>query len=160
VQPSLMNVGQHAEERIGKAPAKSSRGLEGKGNGRGGFHDEVSGAFTGKVQNRGLPGKHAAFGGAHNRREAAAAPGFDALVAEAHLVRGGAPRARSRAILWTACLLLRTTGRATLSSRGRWRRNADIGEGVHEPGIDGQSLARGRLHRCRHSYATSLGWRE
>src|SRR5262249_37695521 len=141
VQPDLMNIGERSEEGIRKTAAKSAWHLERNGNGNRGLHHEIPGALSRKVQHCRLAREETTFGSAHDRGEAAVAPGFDALVAEADFISGAAPRRGTGAILRSTGLFLRATRAAFTTGRGGSDRNANISECIHEAGIDDQPLA-------------------
>src|SRR5215472_510797 len=115
IEPDLMNVSQGAQERIGKAAAKSSRSLERYRNCDRGFHHRVPGTLSRKIQHGRLAWEKTAFGRANHGSETAVAPGFDAFVGEADFIGAAAPRRGAGAVLRALRLLLRTT-RAAFAS--------------------------------------------
>ena len=106
VQPDLMNVGEHAHDRTRKSSAESSRRLECHRNGHWRFHHQISRAFACQIQHRPLPRENSPLGRGNNGGESCAAPSFNALVAQADVVRRAAPWRGVGSVLRTVRSLL------------------------------------------------------
>src|SRR5712691_10355744 len=141
VQPNLMDVSQHAHERIGKATTESSGWLQPKWNRDGRFHDKIAGALPGKIKHGSLAGEESTLRGGNDGGKAGISPRFNALVAEADLVRSAAPRRGIGAVLWAAGGFLRTAGSSFCAGLRRGRQDAYVREGIEEAGIDRKTLA-------------------
>ena len=137
VQPNLAHVGERTHERAGEAGEIANR-LQGNGNGNGRFHHHVAIALAAEIQQCGLPGEHSAFWCRNNTSEPCGAPGIYALLAEAGFTGSAAPGCRSRTIFRAA-----RDGRVRTSFTGGYgsRRNADVGKGIDEAGIDDEAFA-------------------
>src|SRR5439155_11670410 len=110
--------------------------LQGNRNGHGRLHHQIATTFSSEIEDGCLPGKHSTFGRRNNRRETSGPPRLNAFIGEADFVGGGSPRGCPRAILGTP---RRWPLPCLAASRGS--RNANVGEGVDQTGINNETLA-------------------
>src|SRR5215467_2506772 len=141
-----MLISQNSHERIGEIPAEPGCRFRGNRNGYRRLDGQIAGAVAGQVEYGRLAREKSRFGSGNNGGKARAAPSFNPLVGQARLVRSAAPRRTVRAIFRTASRLAyvpRRSGRRSLDGLGRraGRSQPDVGERIHQPGIDGQTLS-------------------
>src|ERR1700751_4333576 len=121
-----MLITEHSHQRIGKSAAESPERFDGNGNRDGRLDHQVARAFAGKIQYRCLAGEKPSLGAGDDGGKSGAAPSFDALVGEAHLVGSIAPRSRVGTIFWTARGFTHPAKSALRGRCGRWRRNFHV----------------------------------
>ena len=139
VQPDLMDVSEHAHDRVGETAAKTLRRLQRQRNRDRRFHHQIAGALTRQIEHGGLPGEEPALGRGNDGRESGAAPRFDAFVVEADFVGGASPRRGTRAILRTAGRLLRAA-RCAFSACWGSGGYANVGEGSKEARVNSKAF--------------------